>query len=101
MRLQDYNSMDEILDRLCTSKEGKKSLFADIGSPDNNYSSFKSRYSLFKDWIKDEIPNFTSEEIIKYHKYNQEIKKVRNWYAFDRMLTILEWEELKKYGHEV
>ncbi len=93
--MKDYKSIEEILDKITTTKEGVRQHFAEIGSPDDNYRSFKSRYNMFKEVTARDLPMFSEEEIIKFHKNYHAFKEIYNWNGFDYMLTILEWENLK------
>lgn len=83
-------AIEDILDKYTGGK-----LYAEVGSPENNYAHFKHRYEMFKEIIKRDIPELTTEEIIKFHKYFHKFKEIYNWNGFDLMLRIL---EIENYG---
>lgn len=93
--MQKYNNITEILDKMTTDKDGVKRLFANIGSDENDYASFKNRYKMFKEIIANELPEFTHEEILKYNKHYSALQNIYKWCGFDILLKILEWETLK------
>ena len=96
--LLKYKSIDELLDNITTEKEtGIKRVFNEIGSYENGYASFKSRHKIFKEVVKRDLPELTTDEILKFHKYYNKLKDtIYVWNGFDILLQVLEWEELKK-----
>ena len=90
--MKKYNSITEILDTITTDKDGVRRTFAEIGSSDNDYKSFKSRYSLFKEVLQRDYTELSNEEIIKFHKIFQRFREIYNWNGVDTMFTIFEWE---------
>lgn len=94
--LLKYENITEILNAYTTDKNGVKRTFSEIGSSDRDYSSFKSRYKYFKEFIERELPEFTPQEIIKFTKYYHKFQEtVYSFSGFDMMLEVLEWEQLK------
>ena len=97
-KLKEYNSIEELLDAMTTSsKTGEKHIFSDIGSPENNYAIFKDRFEVFKEHIKEDLPELTIEEVLKFHKFNNKFKDtIYSWFGFSILLDVLEWERLNK-----
>lgn len=52
------------------------------------------RYKYFKEWLKTEIPDFSTEEIIKYYKKMYQIKRLFDFSGHGEFLTLLEKEKL-------
>jgi hypothetical protein len=96
--MEKYNTIEELLDAMTTDKKtGKKLYFSDVGSSDNNYDGFKCRFNMFKDTFKRDLPELTTDEILKFHKYHRKIQDtIHSWYGFNTLLQVLEWEQLKK-----
>lgn len=51
-----------------------------------------SRYKYFREWLREEIPDFTEEEIIKYYKKRSQIKRLFDWSGLQEFLEVLENE---------
>ena len=90
--MKKYNSITEILDTITTDKDGVRRTFAEIGSADNDYKSFKNRYSLFKEVLQRDYPELSNEEIIKFHNIFQRFREIYNWNGFDVLFKVFEWE---------
>jgi hypothetical protein len=84
-----------------TDKEIKEMLFKMTRFPDgrvlHGYQDLDEsvrRYKHFKEWLKEEIPDFTEEEIIKYYKKSNQLKRLFDWSSHQEFLKILEKEKL-------
>jgi hypothetical protein len=80
-----------------TDKEIKEVFFKMTRTPDGrvlygyqNLDEAVSRYKYFREWLKKEIPDFTEEEIIKYYKKNNQLKKLFEWSGHEEFLKVLE-----------
>ena len=81
----------ELLDKLT---ENKQRHIHEIGDMSDDYEQFKKRYSFYKSRLKDELPDFTLEELVKIHKQFGRIRDaLYGFKGFDLMLTILDIEE--------
>ncbi len=87
-----YNSIEEILDHATTDKEGVRRTYAEIGSADGDYSSFKNRYEVFKDVLDRDFNDLTLEEIVKIHKNYHRFRDLFGWVGLDYLMYVLEWE---------
>lgn len=94
--LLKYNSIEELLDDMTTEKStGKKLIFSDIGSDEEGYRDFKSRFESFKEVIERDLPELTKDEIIKFNRHYHSFREIYKWSGFDILLRVLEWEQLK------
>lgn len=90
--MKKYNNITEILDTITTDKDGVRRTFADIGSADNNYAQFMSRYRFFKKVLQKDYPELSNEEIIKFYKLFHRFGEIYSWNGVHTMFTIFEWE---------
>lgn len=90
--LDECNTLEDLLDKATTLTTGERMTFSEIGSDDNNYSSFKSRLKMFKEVIERDLPNFTWEEILKFDEFYHDLKKVYDWHGVDYLLKAVEFE---------
>jgi len=90
--LQKCNTLEDLVEAMVTTKEGKRLNYSDVGET----KDFIGRYENFKEYISKEFPNLTLEQIL-FIMDNQRavIDKVINWYGYDRLLTALEFEQRK------
>ena len=82
--------IDQILNKLTDNGNIK---YADIGE----HEDFKKRYIWYKDYLKEKLPDFTEEDIIKFHKNFHKFKDIV--YAFNGFgvaLTLMEEESRAK-----
>ena len=54
------------------------------------------RYKYFKLWLKETCPDFTEEEIIKFHRKSSQIKNIYSWHNVSEFLSVLELENKSK-----
>lgn len=94
--MRKYNSITEILDTITTDKDGVKRTFADIGSPNRDYASFKSRYRMFKEVLQRDYPELSNEEIIKFNNMFHRFREIYSWNGFDVLFKVFEWENQQK-----
>lgn len=70
--------------------------FAEIGNDGKDYSSFLRRFEFYKDYLKESIPELSTEEILKFdslfHKFRDVVYAMNGHYIF---LTALEFENEK------
>lgn len=57
---------------------------------------FKYRLRQYKDFIKEELPEFTIEEILKIDEHYSQIKKIYNWSFSAECLAALTFEQMQK-----
>ncbi len=96
------SSEDNIINEILNKKtDNKKIKYSEIGSNDNDFKDFKSRYKFYKNYIKENLPNFSFEEIVKIHSNYQKIKDtLYSFNGFDTALFILGKEtEKRKCNH--
>ncbi len=90
--LEKCNTLEDLVEAMVTTKEGVRLNYADIGET----KSFISRYKYFKDWLKEEIPNIPLEQILFIMDNQRKVTDaITNWYGYDRLLTVLEFEQRK------
>lgn len=90
----DLKSLDDLIAKMGTTKDGYK--ISGVGEP----HIFKSRLESFKEFLSKEFPEFTEEEILKFDKYFQKIKKIYDWYGSEYLLAAIEYESRSKFFDE-
>jgi phage terminase large subunit-like protein len=95
--LNKCNTLEDLVELMVTDKNGKRLSFYDVGET----KDFVKRYKYFKEWLGEEIPDMTLEQIL-YIMDNKEkvVDKVHKWMGFDRLLTALEFEQ-RKYEKKI
>lgn len=90
--LDKYSTLDELIDAKCTTKEGIRVNYSDIGSNED----FKKRFNYFKGHLKEKFPDFTNEEILKFHyNYKSFQDYLYGFSGFDFLLEALDFETNK------
>lgn len=89
-RIQDttfneLKSLDDLINIMGTTVNGNRII--DVGEPEE----FKSRLKLFREFIQNELPEFTEEEILKYDKYYHNLNKIYEWVGSYYLLTAIEY----------
>ena len=82
-------NIDEFIDRMCSDKDGKRLNLSEIGTNEE----FKSRFESFKEFIKDDLPNFNEQEVIKFYKHYNEFSKLYQWFGHHSLIKLLEFEQ--------
>ncbi len=90
--LDECNTLEDLVEIMVTGKNGKRLNFSEIGET----VEFIARFESFKEWLKEEIPNLTLEQIL-FIVDNQRhvVDKVSSWKGFQIFLTALEFEQRK------
>lgn len=90
--LDKCNTLEDLVEMMVTDKNGNRLNYSDVGDT----KDFISRYNSFKEYLKEEMPHLTLEQII-FIMDNQRsvVDKITSWYAFGRLLTTLEFEQRK------
>lgn len=86
----DLKSLDNLITKISTTRNGLKNI--SVGDPDD----FKSRFKHFKEFLKEELPEFTEEDILKFDKHFPKFKKIYEWYGAEYFLTAMEYEARNK-----
>lgn len=81
----------ETLEELFRLLYSNTSDFSEIGDLKN----FEKRLQYFKEFLKTELPEFTTEEILKIDKAFHSLKKMYNWYGTFSLFVALEFEQRK------
>jgi hypothetical protein len=87
----DLKSLDDLITKMGTTKDGYK--ISGVGEPDD----FKSRMKYFKEFLKEELPEFTEEDVLKFDKHFQKFRKIYEWYGAEYFLTAMEYEARNNY----
>jgi len=90
--LNKCNTLEDLVEMMVTDKNGKRLHFSDVGET----KDFVTRYKYFKEWLGEEIPDMTLEQILFIMDNQKKVAdKVTEWKGFDRLLTALEFEQRK------
>lgn len=88
-----YNSLEDILDVIT---DNGKLQYAEIGNKERDYSSILNRYKFFKEYIRSNFPELTTEEVLKFYKiYHDFGEKLHGWNGVNYFMTFLEFENSK------
>lgn len=83
--------MEELLDKLT---DNGKIRMADIGNEGRDYTSFLSRYEFYKNYLRENLPELTLEEIILFHNSFHKFRKVVYAFnGFDTAFALMEYEQ--------
>ncbi len=82
----DLKSLDDLIIKMGTTTEGLK--LSDVGEPND----FKFRFKYFKEFLKEELPDLSNEEILKFDKYFYAFKQIYEWHGAHYFLTAIEYE---------
>lgn len=88
--LKNINSLEELVNIIGRTKDGR--IISDVGE----YNTFKNRFESFKEMLKQNFPDFTEEEILKFTEHSYRLNKIYEWYGAEQLLKALEYESKKK-----
>lgn len=91
--LNETQSLEELVEKMGTTKDGRK-----LSGMDDT-QDFLNRFQMFKEMLQRELPDFTTEEILKVVNNIRNIMKIREWYNADYFLDCLEFE-IRKNGNQ-
>lgn len=87
---RECETLDDLIMKMGRIRDGY--VVSDVG----DMNTFKSRLESFKEVIKEKLPEFTIEEILKFDEYFYELKSLYKWYGVNRLFAALEFEKRTK-----
>lgn len=87
--LNNTETLEQLVEFMTTDKDGNKLNIGGIGKTND----FILRYEMYKEYLKENIPELTFEEILKFHDlFHKFTEHVCGWSGFENYLTCLEFE---------
>jgi hypothetical protein len=86
---EKLDTLDDLIDLIGKTKEGF--VISEVGNTDQ----FKRRLEYFKEVIKNELPEFTMEELLKFDEHYDKVQKLYKFSGFHYLFAALEFEQRK------
>ncbi len=80
-------SLEALVNIMGKTKEGYT--LSEVG----DYKEFNNRFIAFKETLKKDLPEFTTEEILKFDSLFHKFKAIYEWYGASYLLAALEFEQ--------